>query len=233
MWWEKQLTARTLLTRRNMFIMQKAKALLMHVIDLTRIFHTAMPVFPGDMPPAWRQVAFIEREGYNMSQLHTGMHVGTHIDAPLHMVAGGKPLSEIPVAHFIGPGCVIDAQGRNPIDEDLLEGTDIPAGAIVLIHTGWGGYFGTDIYYRDYPELTLAFAGRMIAAGVKIIGLDTPSPDRTPYLVHKALLSHSVLIMENLTNMQLVPMDKSFEIIALPAPFEADGAPLRVIARFS
>lgn len=205
----------------------------MQLIDLTRIFHTSMPVFPGDMPPAWRQVAFVEREGYNVSQLHTGMHVGTHIDAPLHMVAGGKPLSEIPVTHFIGPGYIIDAQGRNPIDVDLLEGANIPVGAIVLIHTGWGRYFGADNYYRDYPELTLAFAEQMIAAGVKIIGLDSPSPDRAPYLVHKALLSHSVLIMENLTNMQALPTDKSFEIIALPAPLEADGAPLRVIARFS
>jgi kynurenine formamidase len=204
----------------------------MHLIDLTRTFHTSMPVFPGDMPPAWRQVAFIERDGYNVSQLHTGMHVGTHIDAPLHMVGGGKPLSEIPLAHFIGPGCLIDARGRNPIDGDLLEGVDIPAGAILLVYTGWGQHFGADSYYRDYPELTRAFAERAIAAGVKIIGMDSPSPDRAPYLIHKALLSHTVLIMENLTNMQALPTGKPFEVIALPVPFEADGAPLRVIARY-
>lgn len=203
----------------------------MQLIDLTRIFHISMPVFPGDMPPAWKQVAFIEKDGYNVSQLHTGMHVGTHIDAPLHMVAGGKPLSAFPPEHFIGPGYVVDARGQARVDGDLLDGVHLPEGAIVLVHTGWGVHFGTEPYYLDYPELSPGFAERLVAAGVKIVGLDFPSPDRAPYEVHKILLSHSVLIMENLTNLDAIPGDRSFEVIALPPAFEADGAPLRVVAR--
>lgn len=203
----------------------------MQLIDLTRIFHVSMPVFPGDTPPAWKQIAFIEKDGYNVSQLQTGMHVGTHIDAPLHMVANGKPLSAFPAEHFIGPGYVVDARGLMRVDRDLLKAVHLPAGAIVLIYSGWDAHFGTEAYYRDYPELTPDFAEYLVAAGVKIVGLDFPSPDRAPYKVHRILLSHSVLIMENLTNLDVVPRDRAFEVIALPPPFEADGAPLRVVAR--
>ena len=66
---------------------------------------------------------------------------------------------------------------------------------------------------------------------MKIVGLDFPSPDRAPYQVHQILLSQSVLIIENLTNLDEIPRDTVFEVIALPPPFEADGAPLRVVAR--
>lgn len=203
----------------------------MRIIDLTRIFSREMPVFPGDMPPRWRQVATIEAQGYNVVQLHTGMHVGTHMDAPLHMVAGGRHLAEIPADRFIGPGYIVDARGKNPIDADLLEGRPIPDGAIVLVYTGWDQLFGQDEFYRDYPELTLEFAGRLVEAGAKMVGLDFPSPDRAPYAVHKRLLSNEVLIVENLTGLEALLPYSAFEVIALPARYEADGAPVRVIAR--
>ena len=141
----------------------------MQLIDLSRIFHVSMPVFPGDTPPVWKQVAFVEKDGYNASRLHTGMHVGTHIDAPLHMVANGKPLSAFSAEHFIGPGYVVDARGLARVDKDLLEAVSLPEGAIVLVHTGWAAHFGTEAYYRDYPELTPGFAEHLVAAGVKIV----------------------------------------------------------------
>lgn len=202
----------------------------MRIIDLTRVFSREMPVFPGDMPPRWKQVAQIEEQGYNVVQLHSGMHVGTHIDAPLHMVDGGRHMAEISAEQFIGPGYVVDARGQNPVISDSLD-RPIPAGAIVLVHTGWDRLFGQEAYYRDYPELSLGFADRLVEAGVKIVGLDFPSPDRAPYLVHQRLLSNGVLIMENLIGIEALLPYSDFEVFALPARYEADGAPVRVLAR--
>lgn len=49
-----------------------------------------MPVYPGDPKPTLEQVAFIAKDTFNDHKLTTVMHVGTHIDAPLHMIANGK-----------------------------------------------------------------------------------------------------------------------------------------------
>lgn len=203
----------------------------MRVFDLTYPFGQEMPVFPGDAAPKWEQVAFIEQDGYNASRLTTGMHVGTHIDAPLHMVKNGQPLSAFPPDYFIGPALLIDADGKSIVEGHLLDGVQLESIAIVLVYTGWGKYFGEERYYLEYPELSLSFAQRLVDAGIRIVGLDFPSPDRSPYDVHRCLLGGGTLIVENLMNLEVLLPYPSFEVIALPARFEADGAPVRVVAR--
>ncbi len=62
--------------------------------------------------------------------------------------------------------------------------------------------------------------------------MDTPSPDKDPYTVHRILLKEEILIIESLKNLSELLDVKKFEITALPAKFEADSAPVRVIARY-
>ena len=93
----------------------------MKYIDLTHIFDTDMPVYPGDPIPELVQIADLHKEGYTDYQIKTGMHVGTHMDAPLHMLEGGKWLSGITVEKFIGKGCLIDARGASVVSADFLE----------------------------------------------------------------------------------------------------------------
>ena len=86
-------------------------------------------------------------------------------------------------------------------------------------------------YYKNYPEITEAFANRLGELGVSIIGTDTSSPDRAPYIVHKILFKSDILIIENLTNLEKLIGQKNFEVIALPTKFQADAAPVRVVAK--
>lgn len=51
------------------------------------------------------------------------MHVGTHMDAPLHMIGGGKKMDEINPERFIGKGVLIDVRGKDKIDATVLENT--------------------------------------------------------------------------------------------------------------
>ncbi len=190
-----------------------------------------MPVFPGDAYPEWRQLATIEKNGYNVVQLRTGMHVGTHMDAPNHMVEGGRMLASFPPEHLIGPACVVNALGKSKVTMNELDPTVLPRVSIVLVYTGWDRFFGQAVYYRDYPELDLAFASALVGAGIKVVGLDFPSPDREPYAVHKKLLGNEVLIVENLTGLEALLPYEDIEVMALPARYEADGAPVRVVAR--
>ena len=204
----------------------------MKYIDLTHTFKQNMPVYPGDPKSELKQTAFVNKNGYNDFQITTNMHVGTHMDAPFHMLQNGKRLSKYPIDHFFGKGHLIDARGKS-IDADLLEGKQITKGDIVLIMTGFSSKFGSPDYYESYPEIKEGFASKIIELGVSIVGIDTPSPDRPPFSIHKLLLKNNVLIIENLNNLESLLKHKQFTITALPAKFDCEAAPARVVAQIS
>lgn len=203
----------------------------MRLIDLTHTFGSQMPVYPGDPSPELKQIAQIPKEGFTDHELKTAMHVGTHMDAPLHMIEGGKYLSQIPIEKFFGTGHLIDARGKKEVGDELLERESIGKSDIVLVMTGWYKKFGEEDYYQSYPELTESFAQELVKSGVSIVGMDTPSPDRPPFAVHKILLGNGILIIENLTNLETLLNVPHFDVIALPAKFHTDAGPVRVIAK--
>jgi kynurenine formamidase len=153
------------------------------------------------------------------------------MDAPLHMIAHGKRMDEIPPETFIGKGVLIDARGARLIDANLLEGLTIEPGSIVLIYTGFGAKYRDRSYFENFPTITEEFAKRVVESKVKIVGMDLPGPDQPPFPIHKALLGNGILIIENLTNLDKLLGVTNFEVIALPAKLHADAAPARVIAR--
>ncbi len=205
----------------------------MAYIDLTQTFTKSMPVYPGDPISKLEQQAWLEKDGYNEYHLSTGMHVGTHIDAPLHMIENGAMIDQIPIDRLIGPGYLVDARNLSKIDSSVLNG-EIPKSSILLVYTGWSQRFGESDYFEQYPVLTEDFADRVAELDLKAVGLDTPSPDREPFLVHKKLLSNNVLIIENLTDLDRLAhelTDRSrFNVMALPPKLAADAAPVRVVA---
>jgi len=175
-----------------------------------------MPVFPGDPPATLTPVANIDKAGYNDHEIKTYMHVGTHMDAPLHMIANGKKMDEISLDKFMGTG---------------VEDIDIKPGSILLIYTGFADKFGKPDYDHNQPTITEDFAQKAVELKVKIVGMDILGPDQPPFPTHKTLLGNEVLIMENLTNLDLLLNENNFEIIALPMKLHADAAPVRVLAK--
>jgi kynurenine formamidase len=203
----------------------------MKFIDLTHTFVDNMPVFPGDPKTTLKQITTIAKNGYTDHQLTTVMHVGTHMDAPLHMIEGGAYMSDLPLNSFCGPGVCIDVRERDKIEADVIP-NDIPAGAIVLLCTGMSKKYGTEIYNTGYPKISEAFARNIVSCGAKILGIDMLNPDTSEtYPIHKILLKKPVLIIENLTNVESLIGVKQFDVFAFPMKLHAEGAPVRVVAR--
>ena len=202
----------------------------MKIIDLTHTFRKEMPVYPGDNPPTLEEN--IDKE-YDIVHYHlsTGMHVGTHMDGPLHMISGAKKLSEINPEKFVANGHLIDARGQKEIGVELLKNKNISPGDCVLIYTGFDKKFRDPDFYTSYPDLTEEFAHKLVELKVKFVGMDTPSPDKAPYNVHRILLKEEILIIEGMNNLGELAGVEKFEVIALPAKFDAEAAPARVIAR--
>ncbi len=201
------------------------------LIDLSRPFSQDMPVFPGDPKPRFEKVSNFERHGFEDHQIFFGNHNGTHMDAPSHMVKGGKRLSDFPLETFTGKGLLIEALERKSLDIDLLKNITIEPGSIVFFRTGHDANFPDITYYREFPVATSALGEALVKANVKIAGFDTPSPDLGPFEFHRILLGHEILIIENLTNLGALS-GKSFTVTAFPLKADLDGSPVRVVANF-
>lgn len=202
------------------------------LIDLTHTFTDDMPVYPGDDCSKLYQSCSIDKDGVTDHTISSGMHVGTHMDAPLHMVEGGAYISEIDISHFQGRGVIINARGKAIIDADIIEGHDIRAGDIVLVWTDWDKKYRTDQYFKDWPYMTTAFAQKLSDLKISLIGMDTPGPDPEcdDFPAHKVFLPNDVLIIENMANLEKLENIEDFLVHAYPAKYHADAAPVRVVA---
>ena len=201
---------------------------MIRLIDLTHTFDENMPVYPGDPKARLYPTADLKSDGYNDFKIETGMHIGTHIDGPLHMAQKGSPISEISLNSFMADGHLIDARNHNPLPPELIDLNQIKPGDIVLVFTGFGHTFGHPNYYQTYPLFSLEFAHLLVAAKIAAVGMDTPSPDGPPFAVHKVLLPENILLIENLTNLDKLLDVKRFRVLAVPLKLKADAAPARV-----
>ena len=81
------------------------------VVDLSVPVDGSTVVYPGDPSPRFEVHSTIERDGFNLLEIHLGSQSGTHVDAPYHFEPDGLRVDEIPPERFVGPGVVVDATG--------------------------------------------------------------------------------------------------------------------------
>ena len=209
-------------------------------IDFTHIISPSMSTFPGTPAPELSTVATVPANYYRETKLQLYSHMGTHIDAPAHIIENGRTLDQFPAEHFIGSAVVIPCapQSTEPypvIDMTALEPYMEAAEAadFLLFSTGWESKWNDSATYRSsYPILAPDIAFFAATRHKKGIGVDTLSPDRPDKLhFHRAFLSFEEgVIIENLCNLVSVPAGELFPLCALPLLFKnADGAPARVI----
>lgn len=203
----------------------------MTFIDLTHPFHPNIAVFPGDEQIQIEHVRTLERDGFNNYRLTTGMHVGTHLDGPMHMTSDPRMINQLPLDRFAGRGVLIDVRGETQIvfREEFRE--IIQENDIVLFYSGLDIHFGAPHYFTEYPDITEEMARFLAGQNVKMIGIDWVSPDHHPYPVHEILFKGNVLILENLTNLGQLLNESNFEVFAFPLRIEADSSIVRAVAR--
>ncbi len=198
------------------------------LIDLSVDLNEKTPVYPGDPETKINPAGILETSGYKDHYVCMGTHVGTHMDAPSHMVVGGKNLNEFPIEKFSGRGVCVRVEEDFNISE--IQELDIQEGDIVLFHTGMSKKYHDSAYFEKYPAMSEEIANWLVEKKVKMVGVDTCSVDNTDgFPIHKILLGGEVLIIENLTNLAELA-GKSFKVHAFPIKLQIDGAPVRVVA---
>jgi kynurenine formamidase len=161
------------------------------------------------------------------------MHAGTHLDGPMHLTNSNTFIGALPLESFLGKGIVIDVRDQKIIGLSNKILRYIEPGDIVLFFSGLDKFFGEGDYFTDYPVLDEELIHYLVGKKVKMIGLDWASPDHEPYPMHQILLEHNILILENLTNLDLLIQGPVFEVIAFPLKINADSSVVRVVARIS
>jgi arylformamidase len=78
-------------------------------IDVSVPLRNGMVVWPGDIEVEIEQSHSMQRgDAVNNSSIRMGAHTGTHMDAPLHFIAKGKSIDQLPFDVSIGPARVIE-----------------------------------------------------------------------------------------------------------------------------
>ena len=159
---------------------------------LSHVFSSEASVFPGDPAPVIDIVFTVDPDGFLVEEVTTGTHTGTHIDAPIHFIEGGRSVDDLAAEELVWPAYVIDVRDRM-----AAEGPDfelsirdirryerhvgrIPKGAMVIIQTGFDQFFGTPAYLDNVP----GFSGEAVQwmfdrRDIGGVGSDTFGPDAT------------------------------------------------------
>jgi arylformamidase len=208
----------------------------MRVVDLSQHYEDGMPVFPGLPSPSFVPIAKVEEDGYAMSEYHLLNHIGTHVDAPAHQIAGGDTLDQIGLERLVTDAVTIDVAGREPgplTTEDLRPQLEkIRAGDIVFLYSDNAKNWGTDAYWTGWSYPDAQAAGALIDRGISAIGFDGPSADPVDsqtFDLHRIWLGAGRMIIENATNLDQLP-DRARVVVAPLKVRDANGAPARIFA---
>jgi kynurenine formamidase len=237
------------------------------VVDLTTPLSAATPTL--ELPEPFANLddfSLEEVSAYNgpgpfwkHHNIHTGEHIGTHLDAPVHWITGrgGKDVAQIDPARLLGPALVLDVTAEADADPDFLldvhhirawesEHGSLPEGGWLLVRTGWDErsqdrqqFLNKDEHGNPHsPGFTVECA-RWIAEesplsgiGVETVGIDAgrAGGQEPPFPAHHFLLGNDKYGITSLQNLAQLPPTGAALIVA-PLPIVGGtGSPARVLA---
>ena len=206
------------------------------IVDLTQRITRQSLSYPGDQVGVAATTLDVGDPEVRVTHLtHLDMHLGTHMDAPLHFFPGAPDIASLGI--LLRPAVVVRTRERT-IPASLLP-TDPLDGRAVLFDTGWTANLESPAYYEGYPHLSAELAEALVSRGVALVGIDTPSADAinpaTHYPAHRALLGAGIPIVEGLCNLAQLPEGPdAFRFACFPLKLEgAEGSPVRAVALLS
>jgi arylformamidase len=242
------------------------------VVDLTLPIETNMAGIPGfkvfaDNPSRVSIIAAmtedqrktLEGEGLTLSSpleingramisvLSIMSHVGTHVDAPRHMIEGGSSIDQVPLGQVAREGVLINLPDKGPNSsisvKDILDtGVRLGSDRIPVIRTGWTEkMWGKPEFWSQVPYLEPGVGEMMAQKEVPALALDVfpemplwrgvkPKPGQVWQVNHLALFRKGIPLIQFVTNLSQIGSGR-FVLVAAPLRIRgADGSPARVVA---
>ena len=202
------------------------------IIDLTRRLTTHSLSYPGDrLGVEIRTVDAGDPDVHVTHLAHLDMHLGTHMDAPLHFIPGASDITDLGIP--LWPAVVVRSRDRS------IPARALPAipleGRAVLFDTGWVVDPESRAYFDGYSHISPELARELASRGAALVGIDTPSADPLDPALgcpsHRILLGAGVPIVEGLCNLgALANVRGALWFGCFPLKLEgADGSPVRAV----
>jgi len=197
--------------------------------DVTLDIKEQMISWPDDP-----KVEFVDAS-YNackVTRVSLPTHIGTHIDAPSHVIEGASNTGSMELGRLCGISRVCSLEDVNVINAEVLSRLDLRGVERLLLKTANSRKLNSGSFQQDYVFLTEDAADFLLNKAVKLLAFDYLSVDsyfsqKLP--VHRKLLSAGIVILEGVNLNGVPPGD--YEMFCLPLKISADGAPARVILR--
>lgn len=174
------------------------------IYDITQEVFSAR-VYPGDPHPVYRRIKdFAQGDQSTVTEITLQVHVGTHMDAPIHRINGGKGMDEVELHKCIGDALVMDWADRAQLKKAVPQ----------------------RILFKNCDMIDEETAQLLANAQVLFVGVEGQSVgDRA---VHRILLKNEVAVLEG-ANLQHVPVGE-YTLFAAPMLLGGcDGAPVRAV----
>ena len=204
-------------------------------IDVSVPLRSGMVHWPDNPPVRIERMLDIEHgDAANVSTISMGSHTGTHMDAPLHFVRGGKGLDEMPLEVTIGHARVIEIHDPESVKPNELRPHEIRSGERILFKTrNSARRWYEEAFIEDFVYVSQEAARYLAALEVLTVGIDYLSVGgfvKDGVETHQALLGAGIWVIEGLDLSQVEP--GQYELICLPLKVKGgDGAPARAILR--
>jgi arylformamidase len=206
----------------------------MRIYDISVGIRGDMPVWPGDSPVELERVASIAwGANSNISRLACGVHIGTHIDAPLHFIDGAPAIEALPLKVLTGSATVVHLPRAQVLDGPTLAKAKIPPRTRrLLFRTRNSRYWarGERTFREDFVGIDASGAEWLVRRGVQLVGVDylSVAPFGKSRPTHEILLGAGVVVVEGL-DLSRVPAGR-YTLCCLPIKLVgSDGAPARAI----
>lgn len=223
-------------------------------VDLTHAMSPDTPHWAGWHPLTVTELCNLESSLFCAHDYTTVGQYGTHVDAPSHMVKGGRNLDQINVEEMVYPLCVVDKSGEvsknadySLTKEDILEWEknhgEVPAGAFVIFMSGWSKREAKSMDNLDkdgnrhFPGWSLE-AVKFLVEERNIGGIghetsDTETPvlsGKSNYEVEYYILAQDRIQLELLANVEKCPPAGALIFCTFPKVVGGTGYPARVFA---
>ncbi len=203
------------------------------LIDLTRRLTARSLSYPGDCLGVEIRVVDAGDPDVHMTHLaHLDMHLGTHMDAPLHFIPGASDITDLGIP--LRPAIVVRSR------EHSIPARALPAipleGCAVLLDTDWVADPESRAYFEGYSHISPELARELVSRGAALVGIDTPSADPLDPALgcpsHRILLGAGIPIVEGLCNLgTLSSAPGTLWFACFPLKVEGvDGSPVRAVA---
>jgi len=218
------------------------------IIDLTHALSPEIPTWDGscgfEMELTLDYKNCTPPDLFRKHSLKMESGIGTHMDAPAHVIPGGRTIDTIALEELVTNCVMIDVSSEvnegyvimpEAVEKFEKEHGEIQPNSFVIFYTGWDKHWGDSEKYinnHKFPSVGISTAELLLKRNIAGLGIDTLSADTgaSGFPVHRAILGADKYLVENVANAKKLPSIGAKSLVLPMNIKEGTEAPVRLVA---